>query len=311
MAAASLLPRGRCPPLLAGEAPRPLAVPSRRPLPRREAAARAFRTARGGLPGVTGGLLGASLAAHARRRQRRCRQHSRLDSAVVPAAIPARAPNLGGLTNEASKIVVALDVDEVLAQYLKAFIAYYNQKRGRNLQVKDFYVYHFWEVTGTDYDDTMEDIYDFHTTDIFRNIEPVPGSQAAVTALAKLPRVELHIVTSRQENIAEETCLWLGRHFPGVFKEERIHIGNHYGRSGPRISKSRICTEIGAGLLIDDSWEYCEELAKAGTPAVLFDLDGAYPWSREEGMVHDLVTRVRDWGGAVDLVSKWASGESA
>uniref|UniRef100_A0A7S4PXQ4 Uncharacterized protein n=1 Tax=Alexandrium monilatum TaxID=311494 RepID=A0A7S4PXQ4_9DINO len=115
--------------------------------------------------------------------------------------------------------------------------------------------------------------------------------------------LRLHIVTSRQEEIAEETRSWLERHFPGIFPLERIHIGNHFGRTGPRVSKSKICVEIGARLLIDDSWEYCREVAEAGTPALLFDLDGSYAWNKGDDRVHGLVTRVTSWTHVVDLLS--------
>jgi len=198
---------------------------------------------------------------------------------------------------------VAIDVDEVLAQYLKGYTSFLNDTGGTQLKVSDFHTYKFWEVTGRSREEEVEQVYAYHETAFFRELEPVPGACEAVSELAALAGVELHVVTSRQENITEATHDWLGRHFPGVFPRDRVHIGNHFGKEGAKVSKPEMCARIGAGVLVDDSLDYCRELAEAGTPALLFDLAGGYGWNQGP-LPHELVARVTGWGDAVARIKE-------
>merc|ERR1712242_224165 len=52
------------------------------------------------------------------------------------------------VADDPKPFVVALDVDEVLAQYLKGFVTFHNVKHATNLKVSDFQSYKFWETTG-------------------------------------------------------------------------------------------------------------------------------------------------------------------
>jgi len=180
-----------------------------------------------------------------------------------------------------SPFVVAVDIDEVLAQYLRGYCAYYNSVHGTWWQVKDFHTYKFWKVTGGTQDEAVRQVYLFHDSPYFSDLEVIPGAKEGVAALAALPEVELHIVTSRHAEIAEASRQWIARHFPGVFGD-RIHIGNHWGTSeAPKLSKPEMCEKIGAEVLIDDSAVYCKEAAEHGIHTVLFDWQGGYGWSQE------------------------------
>jgi predicted amidohydrolase/uncharacterized HAD superfamily protein len=86
---------------------------------------------------------------------------------------------------------------------------------------------------------------------------------------------ELHIVTARLTRLEEVTKRWINTHFPNIFHE--IHFGNHYSTSGKSRSKSQMCKEIGAKLLIDDSLVYAQQCIKEGIKVILF---GDYPWNR-------------------------------
>lgn len=86
------------------------------------------------------------------------------------------------------------------------------------------------------------------------------------------------VVTSRQHVIRQPTLQWLDTYFPGTFVD--VHFGNHYALSGPSMSKSEICKQVGAQVLIDDNPRYALECAQAGIQVLLFDWDGSYAWSK-------------------------------
>lgn len=203
------------------------------------------------------------------------------------------------------KFSVAVDVDEVLGQYLKGYSAYYNSVHGTSLKVADFHSYKFWEVTGGTPEEAMKEVYRFHETDYFHKLEVVPGAVEGVAELAALPGVELHIVTSRHAEIAEATRKWIALHFPGSFGD-RIHIGNHWGTATvKRVSKPDMCEAIGAQVLIDDSTVYCKEAAEHGLETILFDLKGGYGWSQER-IEGPRVVRALDWPDVVARVRQLA-----
>lgn len=213
--------------------------------------------------------------------------------------------------SNSSSLVVALDVDEVLTQYLAGYCAFHNEAYGTTLNVSDFHTYRLWEVTGSSRAEESAKVYSFHDTELFKELDVVPGAREGCSKLSSLPNVELHIVTSRHAEITEATKDWLATHFPGMFEESRIHVCNHWGTAEVRsVSKSDMCSAIGADVLVDDSLVYCAEAAAAGLRTLLFDLDGSYGWNKES--VNDpLITRVNSWEEVVASVHDLAKDFSS
>jgi len=209
--------------------------------------------------------------------------------------------------------VVALDVDEVLVQYLAGYMAYYNNAHGTSWAVSDFNTYKFWLVHGGSQEECVTDIYKFHDSPYFQEqLEVVPGALEALQELAAIPGVELHVVTSRHAEIEEATNVYLERHFPGLLPRERVHVGNHWGTAEqPRVSKPAMCQKIGAKVLVDDSSDYCKEIATYDLQAVLFDWEGAYGWNKEG--IEDAsanIVRAKDWPAVVARIRELLAEES-
>lgn len=53
---------------------------------------------------------------------------------------------------------IGIDLDDVLAEFLEALIAYHNERYGTTLRTEDFMVYRFWEVWGGTRDEAEIDI---------------------------------------------------------------------------------------------------------------------------------------------------------
>lgn len=60
----------------------------------------------------------------------------------------------------------------------------------------------------------------------------------------------------------------------------RVICSNHYGLTGTKRSKTDMCKEIGAKLLIDDSLKYARGCAHDGIKVLLFDHKGDYSWNK-------------------------------
>lgn len=157
------------------------------------------------------------------------------------------------------------------------------------------------QVWGGTHEESMEKVHSFFKTNYFKTIAVVPGALEGLASL-KAKGYNLVVVTSRQTVIERETRDWLHHNFPeGTFSG--VEFGNHWGRDGAKRSKGDICRQIGASAIIDDSLTYTSEVSSVGIQALLFDLDGSYPWNK----IHSLpsaVTRVTSWEMAVEKIGQ-------
>ncbi|CAI9766618.1 unnamed protein product [Fraxinus pennsylvanica] len=207
----------------------------------------------------------------------------------------------GGSTNRGSstgfpdqllpeKIMVAVDVDEVLGNFVSALNQFIADQYSLNHSVSEYHVYEFFKIWNCSQDEADIRVHEFFKTPYFKKgIHPIPGSQKALQKLSKF--CDLSVVTSRQNAIKEHTIEWIERHYPGLFKE--IQFGNHFALDGQSRPKSDICKSLGAKVLIDDNPRYAIECAEVGIKVLLFDYENSYPWSKMESVNrHPLVTKI-------------------
>jgi len=171
---------------------------------------------------------------------------------------------------------IGIDLDEVLAEFVSAFLQFHNEKYGTKLNKNHFHVYEFEKVLGGTEENAADKAYEFFGTHHFKNIQPTEGARKAMEKLAKAGH-ELFVITSRQSEVVEDTKNWLEANFPKVFKE--IHFtSNKYGRTNPNISKTDACKKIGISLLIEDNLEHASSCAAEGINVLLLDR----PWNQGE-----------------------------
>lgn len=190
---------------------------------------------------------------------------------------------------------IAIDVDEVLAEYQNGFIEFHNKYYGTNLKRHHFAKsYKLEDAWGGTEDEAIDKVYHFYQTKDFKKMEPVPGAIEAVRKLAQ--KHDLFVVTSRQNFASPVTLEWLDKHFPDTFSG--ILFANHFAKEGAPKDKSEICKEIGAELLIDDSLTYAKDCAKKGIKVKLFDR----PWNQTENLPKN-IQRVFSWQEILKIIN--------
>ncbi|CAN8327156.1 unnamed protein product [Cochlearia groenlandica] len=191
------------------------------------------------------------------------------------------------------KIVVAVDIDEVLGNFVSALNRFIADRYLSNHSVSEYHVYEFFRIWNCSRSEADVRVHEFFKTSYFKKgIHPLPGAHKTLHKLSRY--CDLSVVTSRQNAIKDHTLEWINIHFPGLFKE--IHFGNHFALHGESKPKSEICRSFGAEILIDDNPRYAEECANIGMKVLLFDYENSYPWSKTESVdKHPLVTRVHNW----------------
>ena len=201
--------------------------------------------------------------------------------------------------------LIASDLDEVLGQFLKSFIAYYNRAHSTSYKFSDFNSYNFSNVLNRPYEQVQEVVYEyFHSPEFLLEYEPLPGATEGFEQLREISDSNVHVVTARPAFTELETRKFLASHF--ALPAESLHMGNHHPAQNcqlPIRKKSEICKAIGAKVLIDDCLEYAIDCAEnANIPVVLFDWNGTYGWNKQQAQLHPLITRVTSWSDVVDVV---------
>ncbi|GLT97168.1 hypothetical protein SLE2022_147490 [Rubroshorea leprosula] len=208
-----------------------------------------------------------------------------------------------GFLDRSDKIVVAVDVDEVLGNFVSALNRFIADRYSLNHSVSEYHVYEFFKIWNCSRGEANSRVHEFFETPYFKKgIQPIPGAREVLHNLSRF--CNLSVVTSRQNVIKDHTIDWLEKHYPGLFQD--IHFGNHFALDGQSRPKSEICRSLGAKILIDDNPRYAIECAEAGVRVLLFDYENSYPWSKMESInEHPLVTKVCNWDEVEQQIVSW------
>ena len=175
-----------------------------------------------------------------------------------------------------SKPIIAVDLDDVLADSAIDFVEYGNKKWGTNLTIES-YDEDWSTMWQMDHQTLREMSNHWHTTG--QNLKHRPKTDA-LDALTRLrDRFSLIILTSRRIESQKDTIEWINLHFKGVFDDivfcgiwDKMHKHNN------KITKAEMCLRIKAYYLIDDQPKHIIGCTSAGIKCIMF---GNYPWNRD------------------------------
>ena len=180
-------------------------------------------------------------------------------------------------------MIIAVDLDDVLADSLRAFIEFYNENYNKKLKYEDFTAYTLNEIMGMPREEENKILEKFDNGGYFEKIKPIEGAVEAIKKLSK--KHKIIIITSRTKDKEEKTKKWVEKFFG---KYDIYFIRQNY--SGKSKTKAEICKEIKAEILIEDYLGYAENCAKNGIKVLLFD----YPWNQKKDL-GKLIKRIKSW----------------
>ena len=194
-------------------------------------------------------------------------------------------------------MIIAIDIDEVLADTLGGFIAFSNATYGTTLRRADFLHWNWADALRLPQAEVQRRVEAFAQTAHFTAAPRVEGASEGLALLAQTHT--LVAVTSRWGSQVERTEPWLAANFPGLFRAVRFSHNPIPGVASPgRPSKAELCHELGASVIIDDSLAFANECAGRDLAVILID----YPWNR--GAVAEGVIRVASWDGIPPLIAE-------
>lgn len=188
-----------------------------------------------------------------------------------------------------SKPVIAIDVDDVLADSAQGFVEFSNQRWGTHLTVED-YDERWSKMWGVDIEEERRRAH------VIYNAKVVKGFKHFEEAIPVLTRLKSHyklvITTSRSKFVEKETLVWLNTHYADIF--DAIYLSGFYDElkeHSHKHTKAELCQEIGASYLIDDHPKHCLAASEVGMKCLLF---GDYSWNRDSKITNNM-KRVASW----------------
>ncbi len=189
--------------------------------------------------------------------------------------------------------VIAVDIDEVLADFLSYFVYFHNLMYKTKANKQDMKKYYLHEVFQVDREEMHIRYMEFKTFHLLERLKPVKGAKSGIEKLIALGFTP-HLVTARPQIIEKETRKWLDIHFKGLSMP--IHFTHNL--DGKQRKKSEICAGIGAKFLIDDHIDNALDCAKNGIVVYLIDA----PWNQVDHLPQNII-RVKSWKEIIGKVT--------
>eukprot|EP00438_Fugacium_kawagutii_P036747 Skav205303 [mRNA] locus=scaffold3444:14018:18688:+ [translate_table: standard] len=186
-------------------------------------------------------------------------------------------------------MVLAVDVDEVLCRCAEAFVLW--QTGQVLLDVNECFQICYAHSNAVAREQ-------FFNSEAAVNAQAVPGALEGLKALTGQWNFEVHAITARPASSQSMTYEFLQRCFPGMIAQ--LHLAT------PSTSKGAIAKSLGACGLVDDQLPHVLEASgPQQLPAVLFDLEGRYSWTKTSDVLPPAAVRKTSWPEVVE----WACSQ--
>lgn len=188
-----------------------------------------------------------------------------------------------------SRKVIAIDVDDVLADSTEALRLEVNKRRGVELSSEHYKVpgeyWGYYERVWHD-NDVRITMAELNPQMVHDQSHVLAYNQAFEVLTGLSERYELVVVTAREPSWETATHRWLNQEFPGLFSQV-LFAG---GKTGLRNkSKGQLCVDVGASFLIDDNVEQAKTALERNLEVILF---GTYGWHQN---IPANIVRCNNW----------------
>lgn len=188
------------------------------------------------------------------------------------------------------KPTIALDIDDVLADYAAGFVKFSNNQWGTNLTVED-YDEHWADVWKVEVEEVRCRADIIHSERLVRDLTHKSEARPVLDRLSK--RYNLVVVTARRIQNKADTLAWLQLYYP-MLSEEVVTFAGFYDSiddSSVLKTKGDIIASLGATYMIDDQPKHCISAIEHGIQPLMF---GDYTWNRAANLPAEVI-RVADW----------------
>ena len=189
---------------------------------------------------------------------------------------------------------IGIDIDEVISEFVRPYLEYHNKKFKTHFVFENISKHLFWENLGLKQEEILSFFRDFKTNHIkIKNLPFLPNAKRTIKIISK--DNSIFIITSRHQEIIDETKQFLKKHFSKM-NFTLIHSGDIYGKG--KKSKADICKEKGIDILIEDSLDFSLQCANKEIKVLLFDK----PWNQSNKLSKNII-RVKSWKEILEKIN--------
>jgi uncharacterized HAD superfamily protein len=197
-------------------------------------------------------------------------------------------------------MVIAIDVDDVLADSASAANAWFNATYGTTHQLSDYITPRYdsiWSKSGVSANEAFPE---YLKSAQFAALKPLPGCADTLRELSQ--EHTLHVITSRHDDMLELTHSWIDEHFSGIFESITLTNHNWDPDAVQQLTKLEVCQQLGAEVIVEDNPTFVSEIVAAGIPVIMREM----PWNRDlpELTTSDMVFPFSEWGESFEKAFK-------
>jgi 5'(3')-deoxyribonucleotidase len=202
-----------------------------------------------------------------------------------------------------NQTIIAIDIDDVIADTHETMRQWGNRVSGVTLSVEDAKAHgDYWG-----YYDRLWTSHNLHHVlrheDFEQAIEAgeevVPLLAGAMFAIKELQKIyKVMLITSRRVAFESATRVWISEQFGDQIE---IYFAKNDRREGNTKTKGELAVELGVSVLVDDSVGHCTDALQHGIKAILF---GDYGWQHS---VPTGTVRCKDWPSVLEYFNGQAA----
>lgn len=192
------------------------------------------------------------------------------------------------------KTKIAIDIDEVLAEFVKLYIGYVNKREGKNVCFEDFNSYNFWEHCSI-----SKELSYRYADEIYEFLEDggiVDGAKEVIEYLKE--NFELFFLTARPLKAKDKTLNFIRENF----SIKNVYFSSDYFPHNKTPNKVSFCREFNISYLIEDNPDFFGNHLGNGLKGFLLDK----PWNQDFEQV-DLV-RCSGWEDLIEKLKEIENG---
>jgi len=194
------------------------------------------------------------------------------------------------------KMKIGVDLDDVVVEFSKGFLDFYNKKNNTDFRYEDWDRYWFNDAFGVDKSLVRSVRDEFFNSVTLYELEFVKGAKGGLRVLSK--NNELYIVTSRPLRFKQKTDDFINQNFPNLFSD--IFYSDDADRNHS-VGKAKICMGEGISVLIEDNLEYALYCLEHGINSILLG-------RRWNEACPDKVLRVKNWKEILEKIGDIENG---
>lgn len=186
---------------------------------------------------------------------------------------------------------IGIDIDDVVAEFMKCYLSFHNNKYGTSFCLEDVTNYHLWKCgVHNSKESSINFIGEFQHSASFDEITLVDGAKEGVSFVSE--KYYPYFITSRPRELEKQTKKFLQKNFPNL-KYGLFFSGEIYGGK----TKSEICESLGVKRMVEDNFDYTADCAKKGIVSYCLEK----PWNKNCKGEHNLI-KVENWWELKELL---------